>query len=252
MEKLSDEKMLQIRTAIQKAELDEFLNSLKREDYKLEINVNSPTLEQDLISAVESGQQLRYGEQQWIIRAVASKLISDFIIERMLKHGYDGFWWPLDELVFALDSGAMSQDTLKCILENQNFHLKDDFVIALVHRMIEHKLPEDFILKLIHHHYCCLPSPMVQMILEAVTAKKINPIYLQELIQRQHQFGDILDLQIIQYTINGNLHPCFLELMIKLHYHFSTFNEKILLTSGIDFGVKKYLVKYHPELFDMV
>ena len=59
MEKLSDEKMLQIRTAIQKAELDEFLNSLKREDYKLEINVNSPTLEQDLISAVESGQQLR-------------------------------------------------------------------------------------------------------------------------------------------------------------------------------------------------
>lgn len=86
--------------------------------------------------------------------------------------GYDGFWWPLDELVFALDSGAMSQDTLKCILENQNFHLKDDFVIALVHRMIEHKLPEDFILKLIHHLYCCLPSPMVQMILEAVAAKK--------------------------------------------------------------------------------
>lgn len=252
MEKLSDEKMLQIRAAIQKAEYDEFLNSLEREDYKLEINVNSPTLEQDLISAVESGQQLRYGEQQWIIHAVAANLISDKVIKCLLENGYDGFWWPLDELVFALDSGAMSHDTLKCILENQNFHLKDDFVIALVHRMIEHKLPEAFILKLIHHHYCCLPSPMVQMILEAVASKKINPIYLQELIQRQHQFGDILDLQIIQYTINGNLHPCFLELMIKLNYHFSSFNEKILLTSGIDFGVKKYLVKYHPELFDMV
>ena len=252
MEKLSDKKMLQIRAAIQKAEYDEFLNSLEREDYKLEINVNSPTLEQDLISAVESGQQLRYGEQQWIIHAVAANLISDKVIKCLLENGYDGFWWPLDELVFALDSGAMSQDTLKCILENQNFHLKDDFVIALVHRMIEHKLPEAFILKLIRHHYCCLPSPMVQMILEAIASKKINPIYLQELIQRQHQFGDILDLQIIQYTINGNLHPCFLELMIKLNYHFSSFNEKILLTSGIDFGVKKYLVKYHPELFDMV
>ena len=141
MEKLSDEKMLQIRTAIQKAEYDEFLNSLEREDYKLEINVNSPTLEQDLISAVESGQQLRYGEQQWIIHAVAANLISDKVIKCLLENGYDGFWWPLDELVFALDSGAMSQDTLKCILENQNFHLKDDFVIALVHRMIEHKLP---------------------------------------------------------------------------------------------------------------
>ena len=71
----------------------------------------------------------------------------------------------------------MSQDTLKCILKNQNFHLKDDFVIALVHRMIEHKLPEVFILKLIHHYYCCIPSPMVQMILEAVVAKK-NQSYL--------------------------------------------------------------------------
>ncbi len=252
MEKLSNEKMLQIRTAIHMADCDEFLNFLAREDYQLEININSPTLEQDLISAVESGQPLRYEEQQWIIRAVASKLISDSVIECMLRHGYDGFWWPFDELVFALDAGAMSQDTLKCILENQNFHLKDDFVIALVHRMIEHKLPEAFILKLIHHHYCCLPLPMVQMILEAVAAKKINPIYLQELIIRQHQFGDILDLQIIQYTINGNLHPCFLELMIKLNYHFSSFNEKILLTSGIYFGVKKYLVKYHPELFDML
>ena len=188
MEKLSDEKMLQIRTAIQKAEYDEFLNALEREDYKLEINVNSPTLEQDLISAVESGQQLRYGEQQWIIHAVAANLISDKVIKCLLENGYDGFWWPLDELVFALDSGAMSEDTLKCILENQNFHLKDDFVIALIHRMIEHKLPEAFILKLIRHHYCCLPSPMVQMILEAVASKKINPIYLQELIQRQHQF----------------------------------------------------------------
>ena len=252
MEKLSNEKMLQIRTAIHMADCDEFLNFLAREDYQLEININSPTLEQDLISAVESGQPLRYEEQQWIIRAVASKLISDSVIECMLRHGYDGFCWPFDELVFALDAGAMSQDTLKCILENQNFHLKDDFVIALVHRMIEHKLPEAFILKLIHHHYCCLPLPMVQMILEAVAAKKINPIYLQELIIRQHQFGDILDLQIIQYTINGNLHPCFLELMIKLNYHFSSFNEKILLTSGIYFGVKKYLVKYHPELFDML
>ena len=252
MEKLSNEKMLQIRTAIHMADCDEFLNFLAREDYQLEININSPTLEQDLISAVESGQPLRYEEQQWIIRAVASKLISDSVIECMLKHGYDGFWWPFDELVFALDAGAISQDTLKCILENQNFHLQDDFVIALVHRMIEHKLPEAFILKLIHHHYCCLPLPMVQMILEAVATKKINPIYLQELIIRQHQFGDILDLQIIQYTINGNLHPCFLELMIKLNYHFSSFNEKILLTSGIYFGVKKYLVKYHPELFDML
>ena len=156
MEKLSDEKMLQIRAAIQKAELDEFCASLKRQGDKLSIDVKSPTLEQDLIDQIEAGHGLLYTnflwtDLQWIIYAFAANLISEKVIKCLLDHGDDGYWWPKTSLIFAIDAGLMSLDTLKCILESRNFWFSDTFFISLLQRMIDHKLPESLISSLLLH-----------------------------------------------------------------------------------------------------
>ena len=253
MEKLSDEKMLQIRTAIQKAELDEFCASLKRQGDKLNIDVKSKTLEQDLIDQIETGQRLQWADLQWVVYAFAANLISENVIKCLLDHGDDGYWWPKNSLIFAIDAGLMSLDTLKCILESRNFWFSDTFFISLLQRMIDHKLPENFIRFLLKHpRQLDAESTWQNMIVDAVVAKKIRPYYLLRLVKGHYKFGDALDNKIIRCTINGDLHPVFLKLLIKKHYDFSSFNEELILTSGIDFMVKNYLAIYYPELFDMV
>ena len=253
MEKLSDEKILQIRTAIQKAEYDEFCASLKRQGDKLSIDVKSPTLEQDLIDQIETGQRLQWADLKWVVYAFAANLISEKVIKCLLDHGDDGYWWPKTSLIFAIDAGLMSLDTLKCILESRNFWFSDTFFISLLQRMIDHKLPENFIRFLLNHPRQLDAEPTWQnMIVDAVVAKKISPYYLLRLVKGHYEFDDALDNKIIQCTINGDLHPVFLKLLIKKHYNFSSFNEELILTSGIDFMVKNYLAIYYPELFDMV
>lgn len=253
MEKLSDEKMLQIGAAIQKAELEKFCTNLKRKGEKLSFDVKSKTLEQDLIDLIEAKQCLQRYDLQWIVYAFATNLISEKVIKCLLDHGDKGYWWPKNSLIFAIDSGAMSLNTIKCILENQNFWFTDEFFISLLQRMIDHKLPESLISSLLLHPRQLDSEPTwLNMIVDAVVAKKIKPCNLLRLVKGHYKFGDALDNKIIRCTINGDLHPVFLKLLIKKNYNFSSFNQELILASGIDFMVKNYIGIYYPELFDIV
>ena len=253
MEKLSDEKMLQIRAAIHKAVFDEFCEELQLKGIRLEIDVKSPTLEQDLIAKIKTGHQFRAPDQQWIIYAVAANLISDKVIKCLLENGYSGFWWSKDTLILTIDSGAISLDTIKSLLKNRNFTFTDTLYFGLLQRMIDHKLPEKLILSLLRHHRRLHTPTSLQMVVDAVVANKIKPSCLKTVITYSHyEFGEALEFKIIQYTINGELDPVFLKLMMKKHHNFSSFNEEVMLNSGIDFMVQNYLAEYHPELLDMM
>ncbi len=270
MEKLSQDKMLQVKAAMgeaKKTELlfdvkNEVLSSLELSDKTEEKNteqsaskefrfdVNSQTLENELEVLIRRRFKFSYEELSWIIQEIIAHRLSDNLLFYLLREGYGRDLWPADPIVKAVIDGGLSVTFLYSLF-HKHYNFSDDVLVLIVQAAIEKKTMSGMIETMTLEAYN-IPELAKKLIVEAVINGNLKEYYLELLIVNRYDFSELLCREIIVATIEEKLSPSVLHMMLSKGYEFTLSNWKLMFNSGIDFMVKACLKKYYPELENML
>ncbi len=273
MEKLSQEKMLQIKAAMfvsKKAEplfddIKEVLSSLEQPDKtdvrkaesveqsvtdNFRFDVSSKTLENELETLIRRHFKFSDEEENWIIQEIIAHRLSDNLLFYLLREGYGRKLWPVDPIVNAVIDGQLSVSFLYSLF-HKHYNFSDDVLVLIVQAAIEKKILTGLIETMVLEAYN-IPEPVKKLIVDAVVIGNLKKYYLELLIDYRYDFSELLCRDIIFGIIEGKLSPDVLQMMLDSGYEFALGNWRLMFNSGIDVMVKACLKKYYPELENML
>lgn len=273
MEKLSQDKMLEIKAAMamSKAAKDFFddkedmsfqVYSLEHVDVfepkqgessetdKFRFDVHSKTLELDLNTLIIRRFKFSLDEESWIVKEITAKRLPEKLLWCLFECGY-GRDLPLaNSIVDAVIDGRLSVSFLYSLLQKR-YNFSDDVLVLIVQSAIEAKISCNFITELMSSGYE-LPNQAKKLILDAVLSGNFDIYYLDLLVQHRYDFSDDLSHNLIVGTIEGKVSPQVLQKMLNNGYEFSLGNWKVMFNSNIDFMVKACLEKFYPDLVEIL
>lgn len=275
MEKLSQDKMLEIKAAMamSKAAKDFFdvkdeisfqTHSLKHADVfepkqdepsetdKFRFDVHSKTLEKDIEVLIGGHYKFSLDEECWIIKEIIAKRLPEKLLWYLFECGYGRDLPLVDSIVKAvIEEHTLSRYVLSYMIEIVSCNFSDDLKVLIVQSEIEAKFSRCFITKLVASGYE-LPYQAKKLILDAVLSGNLDIYYLDLLVQYRYDLSDDLSHDLIVGTIEGKVSPKVLQKMLNNGYEFSLGNWKVMFNSNIDFMVKACLKKFYPDLVEIL
>lgn len=275
MEKLSQDKMLEIKAAMamSKAAKDFFddkddmsfqVYSLEHVDVfepkqgepsetdKFRFDVHSKTLELDLNALIIRHFKFSLDEESWIIKEITAKRLPEKLLWCLFECGY-GRDLPLADFIVkaVIEDHTLSRSALSYMIEVVHYNFSDDLKVLIVQSEIEFKFSRGIIVKFVLSGYE-LPYQAKKLILDAVLGGNLDIYYLDLLVQHRYDFSDDLSHDLIVGTIEGKVSPQVLQKMLNNGYEFSLGNWKVMFNSNIDFMVKACLEKFYPDLVEIL